>query len=109
MAKQDLIDFKVSGTWLNYYHETGLTPRCDGSIHTKTARELREEIKRLQIMRDQIKISDEEFWMQKTQDQALQRLLDQKERTIHALRQELDTLRQRQPSNKQTTHLGIKA
>lgn len=30
MAQEDLIDFKCSNTWLDFYHEQGLTPRKSG-------------------------------------------------------------------------------
>jgi hypothetical protein len=106
---KDLIDFPCSGTFLNYYHEQGYTSRYDDREYLKTSKELRAEIKRLQKQRQELKLMDEEWWMQKTQDQTLQRVLDEKTRIIQAQRLEIEELRKARPAQKSTaSHEGIK-
>ena len=34
---EDMIDFPVSDTWLDFYHEQGLTPRCSDQIQPQPA------------------------------------------------------------------------
>ncbi len=34
---KDMIDFRVSNTWLDWYHQQGLTPRCAGQRQPQPA------------------------------------------------------------------------
>ena len=95
----DLIDFKCSPTWLNFYHEQGLTDRYDRESYEK---EERYYLKKLQNLRDVIhedQVADEAWFEEKLRDQRINRMMQKKDQEIADLRAMIDDLRRQQSTN----------
>jgi len=106
----DLVDFRCSAAWLNYYHARGYTPRFDLSTEIHTLKDLDESIRKLKVERSRVMVRDEEWFEKQTTNGSLQRMLDKKQEEIQALRNELITLHRKNiQMSHETEHRGIKS